>query len=188
MPSCTLIWFLCKSFQKKIFYVNGYLNNLHRFVLLCFFFHSRHVLGVKDIYCAFEYGLFYVPKHSFIVPLFLHVVNRLYILSSAFCCWSVVHRESATRFKNICSHFGLLIPMVPDGSQHNFCDKIKFVFLFVKLKMYCPLYGFPLNAVLINYNLITRACMDLTPSEDDFLGYYLSFQYHVLPALQIFNQ
>lgn len=100
MPSCTLIWFLCKSFQKKIFYVNGYLNNLHRFVLLCFFFHSRHVLGVKDIYCAFDYGLFYVPKHSFIVPLFLHVVNRLYILSSAFCCWSVVHRESATRFKN----------------------------------------------------------------------------------------
>lgn len=113
------------------------------------FFHSRHVLGVKDIYCAFDYGLFYVPKHSFIVSLFLHVVNRLYILSSAFCCWSVVHRESATRFKNICCHFGLLIPIVPDGSQHNFCDKIKFVFLFVKLKMYCPLYEFPLNAVLI---------------------------------------
>lgn len=31
-------------------------------------------------------SLFSVPKHSCNVPLFLNVVNSLYILSCAFCC------------------------------------------------------------------------------------------------------
>lgn len=121
---------------------------------VCFFIVS--MFWVSKRFSVLLISLFYVPKHSCNVPLFLHVVNSLYILSCAFCCAHFLecstYRESATRFKNICCHFGLLIPMVPDDYQHNFCDRIMFVFLFVKLQMYCPFYELPLNAVLMITN------------------------------------
>lgn len=152
---------------------------------MCFFIVS--MFWVSKRFSVLLISLFYVPKHSCNVPLFLHVVNRLYILSCAFCC---AHFLECTTYVERVQHdlrifaaiSGLLIPMVPDDYQYNFCDKSTFVFLFVNLQMYCPLYELPLNAVLIFTNWL-KDLVWISYSLRGFLGCYLSFQYHVIPAL-----
>lgn len=124
------------------------------FFIVCMFWVS------KTFYSFWLPSIICVPKHSFTVPLFLHV-NSLYILS--FCCARFLKcRESATWF-NICCLFGLLSPTVPDEFQHNFCDKIMFVFLVVRLQMYCPL-RIASECNFKNNNLI-KPCMDLIHSQ-----------------------